>query len=155
MELKIKKNPSINENITILYSISAIMVLFFQINNYKIILEINNFYDKINIDSFFDEIEKEYYILSFVDLLLLFFFFNTGINILSSGNVGIIIPYYILSIYQFIKPLFIFYIYYNSALHYNKKLNISIIFNIFSVILNIISIKLIIRYTFIIPPFAA
>ncbi len=122
------------------------MVLFFYINNYKIILDINNFYENLNINFVFGDIELEYYILSLIDFLLFLSFIKTGINIINfdfNNYTNNILYYSILSLYQFIKPIIIFYIYYN---YYNTKLNISIMFNIFSVILNIISIKLIIRY---------
>ncbi len=137
MELKIKNKNTIIENIQILYSISTIMVIFFQINNYKIILDINNFYN--NIDFFISEIELQEFILFFINIILLFLFVKTGLNIINNKNS--IFYYSILSVYQLINPILIFYIYYN-----NNKLNVSAMFNIFSVILNIISIRLIIRY---------
>ena len=119
MELKInKKHDYIIENITILYTISVIMIVFFQINNYKIILDINNFY--INIDYFFNYIQFKDYILSLIDTLLLLLFVKSGINIIN--NKKSIFCYSMLTIYQLIKPVFIFYIYYN-----NYKLTISII----------------------------
>ena len=152
MELKIKpkkQETNIIENIAILYSISVIMIIFFHINNYKIILDItifDYFYNNFNIDSFYDEIELNYYILSFIDIILLLLFFKTGFNIINFDYKNSILYYSILSTFQFVKPIIIFYIYYNSILNNNLKLNVSILFNIFSVILNIISIKLIIGY---------
>jgi hypothetical protein len=126
-------NNTIIENIIILYNISAILIVFFHINNYKIILDINS-------DCFFDKIKSFDCLLSFIDTLLLLSFFKTGFNIINFDYKNSIFYYSILSVFQFIKPIII-YTYYN-----NFKLNVSLLFNIYSVILNIFSIKLIIRY---------
>jgi hypothetical protein len=131
MELKIKSKKQDNniiENIAILYYISAIMVTFFEINNFKVILEINYFDNNIE--------------LVFLNIILFLSFLKTGHdNINLDYNKYNILCYSFLSAFQFVKPIVIFYIYYN-----NKTLNYSFMFNLFSIILNIVSIKLIVRY---------
>ena len=114
MELYIKPNENTNiiENITILYFISTIIVMFFEITTYDY----------------------------FINIILYFCFVKTGYNIikLDYNNYNYNILFYsILSIYQFIKPIIILY---------NKALDYSIMFNLYSIILNIASIKLIIKY---------
>lgn len=156
MELKITKKTHDNnktyttiiENLTILYCISAVMIFFFETNNYKIILDMNNFYDKSNLYSFFDDKNHDELFLFIFNIILVFLFFKVGYNIINITEINRnyknnIFYYTILSLVQFVKPVLILYIYYNN---YNQKLNVSIMFNIIGIILNIISIKLIIRY---------
>jgi hypothetical protein len=137
MELKIKPKKQDNntiENIAILYYISAIMVIFFEINNFKVILEIHDFYNYIE--------------LFFLNIILFLSFLKAGHNNINLDYNKYNIKYYsILSAFQFVKPIIIFYIYYNYVLQYNNlKLNVSLLFNMYSIILNIASIKLIVRY---------
>ena len=141
MELKIKPKNQVNniiENITILYYISSIMVIFFEINNFKVILETHDFYNNNNKICLF-----------LINIILFGLFFKTGYNIinLNYNNYKNNIFYYsILSVYQFVKPIILFYIYYDLNTIQIKTLNYSITFNLFSIILNIASIKLIIEY---------
>ncbi len=140
MELNIKKTYSIIENITILYSISAIMIIFFDLNNFKIILDDTNFL--FNIDNFKHK-NLLFLLLSF-NITILLSFLIAGFYIINLYHNKYYIFYYSLqSIGQLIKPIYIFYMYYY---HFNKKLNISILFNLYCLLLNIISIRLIIRY---------
>ena len=136
MELKIKpKNQDNNiiENIAILYYISAIMVTFFEINYFKVILETHDFYNNIE--------------LFFLNIILFLSFLKAGHNNINFDyNKYNIFYYSFFSAFQFVKQIIIFYIY-NYVLQYNNlKLNVSILFNMYSIILNIVSIKLIIIY---------
>jgi hypothetical protein len=136
MELKIKpKNQDNNiiENIAILYYISAIMVTFFEINNFKVILETHDFYNNIE--------------LFFLNIILFLSFLKAGHNNINLDyNKYNIFYYSFFSAFQFVKQIIIFYIY-NYVLQYNNlKLTVSILFNMYSIILNIVSIKLIIIY---------
>lgn len=140
MELNIKTKNNIITNISILYSISAIMIIFFDINNFKIILDNSNIV--LNIDNF----QYKIFLLLFLNILIVCSYLLSGfyiINLDIHNSKKYVFYYSLQSIVQFIKPIYIFYSLYNNN---NKQLNISILFNLYSLLLNMISIKMIIRY---------
>ncbi len=129
--MQLNKPNNIIENITILYSLSAILMIFLDINNYKLAI------DKDNVDYNLVLVFK-----TFLNLGILFIFLIEGYNIINLKFYKKHLFYYLLlSIIQFIKSIYLFNIYY-----YYQQLNISILFSIFSLIINIISIIIIIRY---------
>ncbi len=148
MELNIKRPSTqiqhpIIENLTILYSLSILMMIFFDIYTFKVLLNV----DELTNNSIY--IYEDTYYLNFIiklfliNIIILFFYIKTSFNLITYNYKQYISKYLICLCLQISKIIFIFYISNNI---YYLKLSVCLMYHIASIILNSFSIKMINKY---------